>query len=121
MSGFTELEITGSDGHAARLFAGWLRAELPESQGLRVRIANSPRGVPLDLVALRSPECRLVLELAQASRCIHTSIGPASGSVTSRAVPLGEQSADALLSQELRIRARDMAFERALRASSDLR
>ena len=120
MSRFTELEITGSDPHAARLFAGWLRTELSESRDLQIRIADSPRGVPLDLVALRGPHCRLVLELAQASRCIHTSIGPASGDVTSRAVPLGEQSADALLSQELRIRARDIAFERALRALRDL-
>lgn len=119
IGGFTALEITGSDPHTARLFAGWLRAELPDSGGLRVRIAGSPRGVPLEAVALHGAGCRLALHLAGASRCIHTSIEPAHGPLTSRAVPLGDQSADALLAQELRIRARDTAFERALRASGE--
>jgi len=55
----------------------------------------------------------LHLRLAKSRKCVE-SAASAGQSATSRVVSLGDESVTALLVQDLRIRSRDHAFERAL-------
>ena len=55
----------------------------------------------------------LHLRLARSRKCVE-SAATAGQSATSRVVSLGDESVPALLAEELRIRSRDHAFERAL-------
>ncbi len=48
--------------------------------------------------------------------CLETAVSVRGHTGVSRVVPLGAQSVTALLNEELRIRSRDIAFERAVHA-----
>jgi hypothetical protein len=56
----------------------------------------------------------LALRLAGSARCVLTSAA-VRGHRATRTVTLGDQSLAALLTEELRVRARDRAFEAAVR------
>jgi hypothetical protein len=58
--------------------------------------------------------------MAPSRTCVVTSAQIRDLSSASRTVSLGEQDLCALLGEELRIRARDVAFERAVAASRNL-
>lgn len=117
MPTFGKLEIAAADPYAARLFAGWLTARLPRGRDLLTSIESDPRGEPLASVALSAADQRLLLQLVPTSNCIETTI-VRDGASASRIVSLGDQSLAALLSEELRVRARDLAFEQALVAGA---
>ena len=116
---FSRLEITARDVYAARLFAGWITARLPEGGTLATHIASAPRGATMQTVTLSGPTHRLSLAVA-GSACIETTIDASGRSVLSRMVPLGVQEPQALMADELRVRSRDVPFEEALRSSGDL-
>jgi glucose-6-phosphate dehydrogenase assembly protein OpcA len=113
------LEIAGSDRHAARLFAGWLVSSL-RWQG-RVTLAPAVEGVsaPIQRVRFGDGDQLLTLELARGS-CVEAVVHLHGLPDISRTVSLGDQGLRALIAEELRIRARDLPFEQALRAAGDI-
>jgi glucose-6-phosphate dehydrogenase assembly protein OpcA len=117
---FSKLEIRAGDLYAARLFAGWMTARLPEGETLATEVSNAPAGAGMQSVRLSGPKHRLSLTLATGHVCIETSIEASGRSVMSRFVPLGTQTPAALMAEEMRVSARDIAFEEALRRSGEL-
>ena len=118
-SGLTSLSIAAADRAQAALFAGWLDASL-NWRG-RVRAALVPSNVPFESVTLRGNTCELELSLLPDSNCLSAE-GRIGGEVmASRVLSLGSQSLSSLLAEELRVRSRDLAFERALERALDPR
>lgn len=113
---FTALRISAGDRDSAALFAAWLANALGLERRLRVDVRDSGGEAPLEEVRLGDGEEELVLRLAKSRRCVESAARLPHRSATSRIVSLGNQTAESLLLEELRIRARDEAFERALRA-----
>ena len=114
---FSTLEIVASDEDSARLFAAWLTTRLPTRDALDVRITPGPH--VLTAVSLSGPVHRLDLRLTTAATCVQTSITGIDAAASTRTVSLGNQSPAALLEEEMRIRARDSAFEDALRSVAE--
>ena len=116
---FTSLAIAAADRPQAALFAGWLDASL-EWRG-RVRPAFIPSSVPFESVTLRGSACELTLHLLPDSTCLSTE-GRVDGELlASRVVSLGNQTVASLMAEELRVRSRDIAFERAIARALDPR
>ena len=115
------LRIEGSDRHIARLFAGWMASTLrwPRGQGYEFREKSD--GAPIEAVALGDGSQELSLRLAATRTCVETAARLTGVDPASRIVSLGEQGLASLLGEELRIRARDLAFERAVAASKGMR
>ena len=111
---FSHLEVVAADEAGARLFAAWLSTRLPVGHALQVQIA--PGGQFVSKVALSGPGHRLELRLTAAATCVRTSVTARGQALATRTVSLGNQSLAALLEDELRIRARDTAFEDAVRS-----
>ena len=78
------------------------------------------QGAPIETVLLGDGRCQLMLRMAANRTCVQTAAEVANLPSTSRTVSLGDQQLSALLSEELRIRARDLAFERAVAASRNV-
>ena len=80
-------------------------------------ITAASSGAPLESVRLEGPSCRIELRLLPNSTCLSTEgrVGP--DLVASRVVSLGDQALSTLLAEELRVRARDIAFERAVQSA----
>jgi glucose-6-phosphate dehydrogenase assembly protein OpcA len=116
-SGFHQLRIEGSDLDAARLFAGWLASALKWGEGVRPDLLEKPGASPIDLVALGDGTQELTLRLAANHSCVESAARVHGLAPASRIVSLGDQGLAALLGEELRIRSRDLAFERAVAAS----
>ena len=118
-AGLTSLSIAAADRAQAALFAGWLDASLGWRG--RVRAAFVPSSMPFESVRLSGNSCDLVLQLLPNSTCLSTE-GRLSGELmASRVVSLGGQSLSTLLTEELRVRSRDLAFEKALERALDPR
>ncbi len=115
------LRIEGCDRHMARLFAGWIASTLhwPRGQGYEFR--EKPGGAPIEAVALSGGAQELSLRLASSRTCVETAARAGGVEAASRTVSLGDQGLAALLGEELRIRARDLAFERAVAAAKGMR
>jgi len=111
-SSFTHLCVEASDRPAAALFAAWMKSELHWDDTVRIEIQDSDRPEPITRVSLTGA-LELHLRLARSRKCVE-SAATAGQSATSRVVSLGDESVPALLAEELRIRSRDHAFERAL-------
>jgi len=111
-SSFTHLCIEASDRSAASLFAAWMQSELQWDDRVTIEIQDSDRNEPITGVTLTGG-IELNLRLAKSRTCVE-SAATAGPSATSRVVSLGDESVTALLVQDLRIRSRDHAFERAL-------
>ena len=109
---FERVFITGNDQVAASLYAAWLADALGHPIALETEAGT--RGVPLEEVRLSSDKGALALRLAPSGTCVVTSTEVKTNQDARRTVPLGDQSVSALLAEELRIRARDKAFERAV-------
>ena len=115
----TSLSIAAADRAQAALFAGWLDASL-NWRG-RVRAAFVPSSVPFESVTLRGNTCELELSLLPDSNCLSAE-GRIGGEVmASRVLSLGSQTLSSLMAEELRVRSRDLAFERALERALDPR
>ena len=116
-SGFRRLRIEGSDLYAARLFAGWLASALQWGEGVAPDLREKPGASPIDLVVLGDGTQELTLRLAANQTCVESAARVQGLAPASRIVSLGDQGLAALLGEELRIRSRDLAFERAVAAS----
>jgi hypothetical protein len=116
-----QLSIEAADPHAARLFAGWLSASLgwrsPGSIELTGAPASSP--APLRSVRLGGPDLHITLAVKPSGTCLEAAVEGDAGS--SRAVPLGDGGLTALIGEELGVRTRDLAFERALVRAQEIR
>lgn len=111
---FTRLDVTGDDAPSARLFAGWIAASLA-LRDARVRILPGG-GAPIASVSFGNDREELRLERLDGRACVegHARL---EGRETSRIASLGDQSLAALIAEELRVRARDVAFESAVKAA----
>lgn len=117
---FRSLCIEGSDRHAARLFAGWVASSLRWPRDLSFDFQETPGGSPIESVVLGDGSQELTLRLASSRTCVETAARLGGLAPASRIVSLGDQGLAALISEELRIRARDLAFERAVAASKEM-
>jgi glucose-6-phosphate dehydrogenase assembly protein OpcA len=115
---YTDLELAAGEPAAARLFAGWLRCCLPEAR-LTVRItAGTPGRAPLSRVRLsggRGPG--LTLAVDDDGTCLHAEVDGAGGA---RIIPLGDGTLASCFAEEIGVRTRDAAFERALVAAMEI-
>jgi len=116
---FRRLEIAAPDRAAARLFAGWLRSSLERVARLEVRIdAASARGpAPLTRVRMTGSGPGLTLQVHEDGMCLEAAIDGAAGA---RMVPLGDGSLASRFVEDIGVRTRDAAFERALVAAMEI-
>jgi glucose-6-phosphate dehydrogenase assembly protein OpcA len=114
---FRTLRIEGSDLHAARVYAGWLASALHWPADVRPEIRDTGGAPSITAVRLGDGDQELTLRLADNLTCVETAARVTGLAPTSRTVSMGDQRLAALIGEELRIRARDLAFERAVAAS----
>lgn len=119
-AGFHRLQIDGADVHAARLFAGWLSASLRWKNNVTVSFRETPGPASIERVELGDGAQDLTLKLAPSATCVETTARVEGHAGAARIVSLGDQRLAALIGEELRIRSRDLAFERALSASEGI-
>jgi glucose-6-phosphate dehydrogenase assembly protein OpcA len=113
---FKRLTIRGSDRAQCALLAGWLDASLGWNGSVAMDIVADDRGVPMAALSLEGEAGQIVLELLADGRCLHTAARLTSGDLGARVVSIGNQSLESLLAEELKVRSRDLAFERALQS-----
>lgn len=116
---FQTLRVEGSDVHTLRLFAGWMRSIAGRSDRVGCEVVERKDAAPIELVSLDGDQ-KLELRMAPSRTCVVTSAHVRNLSSASRTVSIGDQQLSSLLGEELRIRARDVAFERAVAASKDI-
>jgi glucose-6-phosphate dehydrogenase assembly protein OpcA len=117
---FQRLEVTGADPHVLRLFAGWLASALQWTPAVSIDLRQTHGPAPIESVRLSNGGQELVLRLASSGSCVTTSAHVEGHAGASRTVALGDQTLAALLAEELRIRSRDLPFERALLAAEGI-
>jgi glucose-6-phosphate dehydrogenase assembly protein OpcA len=118
---FRVLRIEGSDRHAARLYAGWLASTLHWDKSVVPDLREIPGAPPIEAIALGDGSQELTLRLADNHTCVETAARINGRAPTSRIVSMGNQGLAALVGEELRIRARDLAFERAVAAAKEFK
>lgn len=116
---FRTLRIEGSDIHTLRLFAGWILSLVGKPDRFAFELVEHKDAPPIERVLLAGAQ-ELEIRVAPSRSCVVTSAQVHNLSSASRTVSLGDQDLCALLGEELRIRARDVAFERAVAASRNL-
>jgi glucose-6-phosphate dehydrogenase assembly protein OpcA len=114
--GFTRLEIKAADRYTARLFAAWLSSSLRWKGRVTIQSASVQGGAPLAAVRFGDDSQELALEVAPGGTCVVTSLRVAGHPAAKRTASLGDSGLSALIAEELRVRSRDLAFERALAA-----
>ncbi len=119
-SSFNRLRLEGSDRPAMCLFAGWLLSILGSRQRILPHVHEQSNLAPIEAVVLGDGTQQLVLRMAANRTCVQTAARVTNLPSVSRTVSLGNQQLAALLGEELRIRARDVAFERAVAASRNV-
>ncbi len=117
---FNRLQIAGSDPHCARLFAGWLMSAMKWERPLGLDARPGRGAAAIESIELIGDGQSLSLELAASGTCVETSARIKGCGPVSRIVSLGEQTLVTFLGEELRIRARDLAFERAVAAAEGI-
>ena len=117
---FTRLSIHASDPAAGRLFAGWVRTSLrwPPSNQIAIEQVAGDLNSPLERVELSGDRLTITLHIPSARSCLQATVNGTEG--TTRVVPLGDGALTALIGEELSLRTRDLAFERALGAAREL-
>jgi hypothetical protein len=115
---FTHLKIRAGDRRSAELFAAWLTSSIEFGESLKVDITEENAGACLHEVNLGDGYQELVLCLAGRT-CLETSVAVRGHRGVSRVVSLGDERLTTLIDDELRIRARDAAFERAVKTLVD--
>jgi glucose-6-phosphate dehydrogenase assembly protein OpcA len=113
---FTRLRVRGADRVAAELLASWLAWALGRRDALELAFEENHRGAFIEAVAFGNARDGIRLRLAPSGTCVATSANLDRHRCGARTVSLGDQTLSALLSEELRIRARDRAFEAAVLA-----
>lgn len=119
---FERVTIDAPDVPAARLFAGWLRSALRWTPGVTIAIRRVERSgaivAPLAEVRLAAKGLTISLRPKPGSGCLEAGVDGADG--CTRIVPLGDGSLATLIGEELAVRTRDVAFERALTAAREI-
>ena len=114
-SSFKRLRIEGSDRPSAQLFAAWMQTSMQWGDSVAVDIVDVD-GPPVRCIELGNGTIALNLRIGHSGTCV-TSAGTSGHQTrTSRVVRLEDESLASLLADELRVRSRDEAFERALQA-----
>jgi glucose-6-phosphate dehydrogenase assembly protein OpcA len=111
---FSRLTVTASDRRSAQLFAAWLQSSMQFQAGFTVELADGSTSALIDEVRLADHEQELVIRLSAHRTCLETEVSVQGHRSASRLVSLRDQTLTGLLTEELRIRSRDGAFERAL-------
>jgi hypothetical protein len=114
---FDRLSIEGADLHLARLYAGWLISSLGWTSKVAISLRERPGGSPIERIELGDADQALTLRHGASGHCIETAARVQGHAAVSRVVSVGVQSLADLISEELRIRSRDHAFERAVAAA----
>jgi hypothetical protein len=115
------LSIAASDPFSARLFAGWLRAALNWRSEVPIeirRVDDAGERTPMESIELDAGEHQVVVKMRQGRGCLRAQVRGREEST--RIVPLGEGSLTAVIGEELGVRTRDLAFERALQAALEI-
>jgi glucose-6-phosphate dehydrogenase assembly protein OpcA len=114
---YRHLEIDAADPAAARLFAGWLRCCLScDVVTIKTTAASSRARTPLSRVRLSGSGPALTLQVQDDKTCLEAAVEDGGGV---RVVPLGDGSLAARFAEEIGVRTRDAAFERALVAAME--
>jgi glucose-6-phosphate dehydrogenase assembly protein OpcA len=116
---FTRLHIRAADRMTARLFASWLTSSLAFANGFEVEIAvdgAADADKALEEVTLGDGKQGLEIRLAGGRTCLETSVSVQGHRSASRVVSLMDSGRTGLMTEELRIRARDVALERTIRS-----
>jgi len=114
------LSITAGNRHGARLLAGWIVSRLPEGERLEISIAADDSVAAIRSLQLTGSEMTLSLRLLPNDVCLETIVTLTGSKPVSRVVAAGDQSLAALVSEELRVRSRDTAFEDAIAAAGGI-
>jgi len=118
---YSTLTIEAADTDAGRLFAAWLRSRLPHGKDLAVSLSSAgATSEPVASIALEGQSHQLSLRLMANRTCVGTAVRRADQPDAVRVVPLGNTSPVAVLSEEMRVRSRDVAFEAALEGVAGL-
>jgi glucose-6-phosphate dehydrogenase assembly protein OpcA len=119
LADFRTLRLEGSDSHTLCLFAGWVRSIVSRPDRVSFELVERTGTAPIETIILDGDQ-QLEIRMAPSRTCVVTAAQVKNLSSASRIVALGDQRLSALLGEELRIRARDVAFERAVAASRNL-
>ncbi len=112
-SNFRRLEICSADPHIARLFAGWLRTAL-QLQSLELHLHAPTGAAVIEQITFGNGRQHLTLQLGGRGGCVLTMADVEGRGGNQRTVSAGDDRLPTLILEELRIRARDRAFEAAL-------
>jgi hypothetical protein len=113
------IRIEGGDEACARLFCGWLTSSLSRPPGVTLDIrVTAGRGAPLECVLLDCGGVAVTLKMREGRDCFEAT---SSAGVSERVVPTGDASLSTLIGEELGVRTRDLAFERALVGAREIR
>ena len=112
-STFTRLQIAGSDLYAARLFSGWMHAALDWHASVAFE-HEQIAGPAIRSIRVGDGRQDIGLQLAPSGTCVEAAARVDGTADAVRTVALGDQSLPALIAEELRVRARDRAFEHAV-------
>jgi glucose-6-phosphate dehydrogenase assembly protein OpcA len=116
---FDRVELRGTDRYQLRLLSGWLAARLPTKREVQIAIEDGGAGA-VECVRIHSADTRLGVSLLSDRACLETSVQRGAGDPAVRVVPADESTPLALISEELRVRSRDFAFEAAVQMAGKL-
>jgi glucose-6-phosphate dehydrogenase assembly protein OpcA len=120
---FQSVTIDAPDVPAGRLFGGWLQSALRWTPAVTISIRHvdddAATQAPLAGVRLAAPGLAVSLRPKAGSGCLEAGVDGADG--CTRVVPLGDGTLTSLIGEELAVRTRDVAFERALAAAREIR
>jgi glucose-6-phosphate dehydrogenase assembly protein OpcA len=118
--GFSHLTLTASDALSARMFAAWLQSSIGFRADFAIDIVPGSVPTPVEAVRLTdgpNPAAHdLVIRMSADRTCLLTEVTVPGHRSVARLVPFWEPTLETLVTNELRIRARDAAFERTLTA-----
>jgi glucose-6-phosphate dehydrogenase assembly protein OpcA len=116
--------IDARDIPSARLFAGWLRSRLKwrSDVTIEIRPVRAKGHAPLESMTLTGGALSITLHVHARRECLEASVKDTSSVVdaSARIVPLGDGTLASLISEELGVRTRDLAFEQALVAAREI-
>ena len=118
--GFRRLTIEAGDRYAALLYAGWLRSCLRWTPEVAIEIKAAPAddpSRPLHRVRLEGADVAITAA-GDTRECLAAAVDGLDTST--RIVPLGGGTLTALIGEELGVRTRDLAFERALASALEI-
>jgi glucose-6-phosphate dehydrogenase assembly protein OpcA len=114
---FNRLHIEAADRPSALLFAAWMRTALQWGDRVTIDVEECSGPSPINCIALTGGSRDLHLRLGKSKNCVESQFQSGTQHGISGVVALGDASLTAILSDELRIRSRDHAFERAVQSA----